>query len=151
MPPLVRREVLQLSLLLLIVPIQYFLTQELQQPNQSKSKILKEFFDKLNNIYESWLNPEKIIKLWGLVSLIRGTVHHFIQSRFATVTNRLRCASRSSWKFFGWRRITCDRSTGTKKKTRSRIFCQLRWAPLWQITRHSLPSWWCGRKHQQRL
>lgn len=72
MPPLTRREVLQLSLLLLIVPIQYLLTQELQQPNQSKSKILKDLFDKLNNFYENWLIPEKVNKLWGLLSFIEG-------------------------------------------------------------------------------
>ena len=77
MPPLTRREVLQLSLLLLIVPIQYLLTQELQQPNQSKSKILKDLFDKLNNFYENWLIPEKVNKLWGLLSFIEGTICQF--------------------------------------------------------------------------
>jgi len=71
MPPLIRREFLQLSLLLLIVPLQYLLTQELKQPDQSKSKILKDLFGNLNSLCEKWFIPEKLTELWGLLAFPR--------------------------------------------------------------------------------
>lgn len=96
MPPLIRREFLQLSLLLLIVPLQYLLTQELKQPDQSKSKILKDIFGNLNSLCEKWFIPEKLTELWGLLAFPRGVICIFYLGKQILTTKSLFISCRSS-------------------------------------------------------